>query len=80
VLQREKEIASKLTPSEARFYEYFVEHRRPVTIEALAKRYIMSTSRVSSILRNLVHWSLIEVEQVGKKKFFKLKIARSEND
>jgi len=80
VLQREKEIASKLTPSEAKFYEYFVEHKTPVTIEKLAKRYIMSSSRVSAILRDLVHWNLIEVEQVGSKKFFKLKIARSEND
>jgi DNA-binding transcriptional regulator GbsR (MarR family) len=80
VLHKGEVVLSKLTPTEAKFYQYFQEHKTPVTIETLAKRYIMSTSRVSAVLRGLSHWGLIETTQVGSRKFFKLKNARSEDE
>ena len=62
-----------LIDSEEKVFKYLVEHKTPVLAETLAKRFIMSSSRIRTILRSLHAKGLADVVQVGSQKFYKLK-------
>lgn len=63
----------QLTGPEEKIFKYLVEHKTPVLAMTLAKRFIMSKSRISTILKVLHEKGLADVIQVGSQKFYKLK-------
>ena len=63
----------ELTESQEKILKYLKEHVTPVSADTLAKRFIMSHSRVSSTLKLLHDSGLATVSQVGKKKFYQYK-------
>lgn len=54
-------------------WDYLVEHKNPVSIEALAKRFIVSRSRVGAALKQLTDKQIIECIKIGNKHFYKIK-------
>lgn len=62
-----------LTEAEEKILNYLVEHKTPVMAGTLAKRFIMSQSRVSTLLKLLHEKGLADVLQIGKNKFYKIK-------
>lgn len=66
-------MPAKLTDLEEKIFRYLVEHKTPVLAMTLAKRFIMSKSRISTILKALHEKGLADVVQVGSQKFYKLK-------
>lgn len=63
----------ELTDSQQKILKYLKEHITPVSAETLAKRFIMSHSRVSSTLKMFHEVGLATMNQVGKKKFYQYK-------
>ena len=63
----------QLTDLQNKVLDYLKTHVTPVAAETLAKRFIMSHSRVSSTLKSLHEMGLADVSQVGKKKFYSYK-------
>ncbi len=62
-----------LTEAEEKILNYLVEHKTPVMAGTLAKRFIMSQSRVSTLLKLLHEKGLADVLQIGNNKFYKIK-------
>jgi Mn-dependent DtxR family transcriptional regulator len=62
-----------LTDTEDRVLEYIMGLKKPVTIKAIAKRFIMSDSRASTILKFLHEKGFTEVTQQGSTKLYKFK-------
>lgn len=62
-----------LTEAEEKILNYLVEHKTPVMAGTLAKRFIMSQSRVSTLLKLLHEKGLADLVQIGKNKFYKIK-------
>lgn len=62
-----------LTESEEKILTYLKEHKTPVMAGTLAKRFIMSQSKVSTLLKLLQEKGLADVFQVGSNKFYKIK-------
>lgn len=58
---------------EEKVWNYLVEHKTPVTATTLAKRFIISASHVSKILKQLADRNIIDVVRIGKSKFYKIK-------
>jgi predicted transcriptional regulator len=58
---------------EDKVWDYLVEHKAPVSIEALAKRFIVSKSRVGMALRKLVERQVVDCIKIGNKHFHKIK-------
>jgi uncharacterized membrane protein len=50
-----------------------VEHKTPVLVTTLAKRFMFSQSHVSRILRDLEQADKVEVIRIGRQKFYKVK-------
>ena len=53
--------------------DYLKTHVTPVAAETLAKRFIISQSKASVVLKELHEEGLAEVSRVGKKKFYRYK-------
>lgn len=62
-----------LTDAEEKILNYLVEHKTPVMAGTLAKRFIMSQSKVSTLLKLLHEKGLADVLQIGNNKFYKIK-------
>lgn len=62
-----------LTEAEEKILNYLVEHKTPVMAGTLAKRFIMSQSKVSTLLKLLHEKGLADVLQIGNNKFYKIK-------
>lgn len=62
-----------LTDAEEKILLYLKEHKTPVMAGTLAKRFIMSKSRVSTLLKFLHEKGLADVIQIGSNKFYKIK-------
>jgi len=62
-----------LTETEERVLEYLAGLRKPVTAKALAKRFIMSDSRATTILKLLHEKGYTDVTQQGSTKLHKFK-------
>jgi uncharacterized membrane protein len=58
---------------EEKVWEYLVEHKTPVLVTTLAKRFMFSQSHVSRILRDLEQADKVEVIRIGRQKFYKVK-------
>jgi predicted transcriptional regulator len=54
-------------------WDYLVEHKRPVTANQLAKRFIASKSSVARELRLLTEKDVLDRIVLGKEYFFKIK-------
>jgi predicted transcriptional regulator len=54
-------------------WDYLVEHKRPVTANQLAKRFIASKSSVARELRLLTERNILDRIVAGKEHFFKIK-------
>ena len=63
----------ELTSTHEKVLNYLKTHVTPVAAETLAKRFIMSHSKVSSALKDLHDMGLASVAKVGKKKFYSYK-------
>ena len=66
-------MPTQLTGPEEKIFKYLIEHKTPVLAATLAKRFIMSKSRISTILKALHDKGLADVIQVGSNKFYKFK-------
>lgn len=62
-----------LTVGEKKAYEYLKGRQGLVSPEKLAKYFIYSKSHASNILKGLHDKQLLELVQVGKNKFYKIK-------
>lgn len=62
-----------LTEAEEKILMYLKEHKTPVMAGTLAKRFIMSQSRVSTLLKLLHEKGLADLVLIGKNKFYKIK-------
>lgn len=58
---------------EEKVWMYLVEHKTPATASTIAKRFIISSSHVSKILKQLTDRNIIDVVRIGKSKFYKIK-------
>lgn len=63
----------ELTDAQQKILKYLMEHITPVSAETLAKRFIMSQSRVSAALKLLHDFGLATMSKAGKKKFYQYK-------
>ena len=57
--------------SEQKIWDYLKEHKTPVTIDTLIKRFIVSKSTVSRTLSMLERHGLVDVIKIGSKKYYK---------
>jgi len=62
-----------MSPAEKKVWEYLVTHKTPVAAGTLAKRFIMSQSRISAILKILYEQGLTDIVTIGRHKFHKIK-------
>lgn len=58
---------------EEKVWNYLVEHKTPVMAGTLAKRFIISQSHVNSILKQWADKEMLDVINVGRSKFYKIK-------
>ncbi len=58
---------------EEKVWDYLVEHKAPVSIESLTKRFIVSKSRVGMALRKMVERQVVDCIKIGSKHFYKIK-------
>lgn len=63
----------QLTQTEEKIFEYLATHKTPVMAGTMAKRFIVSQSHASAILRSLHEKGLADIVQIGKNKFYKIK-------
>lgn len=63
----------QLNNSEEKIFRYLVDHKTPVLAATLSKRFIMSKSHVSSVLKALHDKGLADIIKVGSNKFYKIK-------
>jgi predicted transcriptional regulator len=66
-------MESEMTRSEEAIWKYLVEHKRPVMAGTLAKRFILSQSHVTSVLKKLVDQGIADRTRVGKHYFYRIK-------
>jgi Mn-dependent DtxR family transcriptional regulator len=62
-----------LTDLEERVLEYLAKLKGPTTTKALGKRFILSDSRASTILKLLHQKGYLDVTQQGSTKLYKFK-------
>lgn len=58
---------------EEKVWEYLVEHKTPVLVTTLAKRFMFSKSHVGRVLRDLEREAKVEVVRIGRQKFYRVK-------
>lgn len=62
-----------LAPTEEKILDFLMQRKRPVSIDAVMKQFIISRSNASITLNRLHERGLLEVVRMGSKKFFKIK-------
>lgn len=62
-----------LGPTEERILDFLMQRKRPVSIDAVMKQFIISRSNASITLNRLHERGLLDVVKMGSKKFFKIK-------
>ena len=62
-----------LGPTEERILDFLMQRKRPVSIDAVMKQFIISRSNASITLNRLHEKGLLDVVKMGSKKFFKIK-------
>lgn len=63
----------QLSPVERKIIEFLKTRAAPTSAEKVAKYFIYSKSHASNILKALHDKEVVELTQVGKNKFYKLK-------
>lgn len=58
---------------EEKVWKYLVEHKTPVSVKSLAKRFIVSDSRVLTVFRKFVADGIVEIVRMGSAKYYKVK-------
>lgn len=58
---------------EEKVWNYLVEHKTPVMAGTLAKRFIISQSHISKILKQWADENRLDTINVGRSKFYKIK-------
>jgi predicted transcriptional regulator len=59
--------------TEEKVWTYLLEHKTPVLIKTLAKRYILSESRISTILKKFHDQGIVDLIKIGTTKYYKVK-------
>jgi len=59
--------------AEEKIWRYLAEHKTPVLATTLAKRFVVSKSHVSRILKDLEAKQAVDVIVIGSNKFYKAK-------
>lgn len=54
-------------------WKYLAEHKTPVQVKTLARRWIVSDSRVRIALEKLVSGGVVDVVRIGTAKYYKVK-------
>lgn len=62
-----------LAPTEEKILDFLMQRKRPVSIDAVMKQFIISRSNASITLNRLHEKGLLDVVKMGSKKFFKIK-------
>ena len=62
-----------LAPTEKKILDFLMQRKRPVSIDAVMKKFIISRSNASMTLNRLHDRGLVDVVKMGSKKFFKTK-------
>jgi predicted transcriptional regulator len=62
-----------MTSIEQKIWDYLVEHKTPVQATTLAKRFIVSKGHVGRILKELADKNVLDVVNIGRTKFYKVK-------
>jgi Mn-dependent DtxR family transcriptional regulator len=58
---------------EEKVWKYMVDHKTPVSVKGLARRFIVSDSKVLSAFRKLVAGGVVEIVRMGSAKYYKVK-------
>ena len=58
---------------EKKVWKYLVEHKTPVQVKTLARRWIVSDSRVRIALEKLIAGGIVDVVRIGAAKYYKVK-------
>jgi predicted transcriptional regulator len=58
---------------EQKIWDYLVEHKTPVQAATLAKRFIVSKGHVGRILKELSNKNVLDIVNIGRTKFYKVK-------
>jgi hypothetical protein len=62
-----------MNPAQEKIWKYLVEHKTPVTRTKLAKYFIMSESKVGSILGGFVKQGIADMSKKGNTKYYRVK-------
>jgi Mn-dependent DtxR family transcriptional regulator len=62
--------------ADEKIWQYLTEHKTPVLASTLAKRFVVSKSHVSRILKDLEAKQAVDVIVIGSNKFYKAKESR----
>ena len=60
-----------IDPADVRFWNYLVEHKTPVSIERLARHFLVSKSHAGRALRAFADKGFVEVIKSGSTKFYR---------
>ena len=64
----------KLNDFEQKVWDFmFNEHKTPVMLKTLTKKFIVSDSKTTAALNRLIDIGWVEMELSGSKKFYKVK-------
>jgi predicted transcriptional regulator len=58
---------------EEKVWKYLVEHKTPVQVKTLARRWIVSDSRVRIVFEKLIAGGVVDVVRIGSSKYYKVK-------
>lgn len=60
-------------PNDEKIWDYLLTHKTPVSATDLAKRFLLSQSKVSKTLKSFADQGIADVIQVGKAKYYTIK-------
>jgi len=63
----------QMSDFEEKVWKYLVDHKTPVSVKGLARRFIVSDSKVLSAFRKLVAGGVVEIVRMGSAKYYKVK-------
>jgi Fic family protein len=66
-------MAVEMTEFEEKVWDYLRTHKTPVQAKTLAKLWIISDNKVARALNRFVENEIVDLIQMGSKKFYKVK-------
>ena len=66
-------MAVKMNEFEEAVWEYLITHKTPAHQKKLAKRWLVSESRVARVLKRFEKEGIVDLVRIGTQKYYKIK-------